>query len=63
MTFGNSVVTVTDVLPDADPFEALGDPQRRAILQLLSRGDLAVQQIADELPISRPAGVGRTGPV
>lgn len=39
----------------ADPFEALGDPYRREILRLLSRGDLAVQQIADALPISRPA--------
>jgi len=38
-----------------DPFEALGDPHRREILHLLSRRDLAVQQIADALPISRPA--------
>ena len=38
-----------------DPFEALGDPHRREILNLLSRRDLAVQQIADALPISRPA--------
>ena len=43
------------MLPKADPFEALGDPYRREILRLLSRGDLAVQQIADALPISRPA--------
>jgi DNA-binding transcriptional ArsR family regulator len=33
----------------------LSDPQRREILRLLSEGDLAVQEIADELPISRPA--------
>lgn len=38
-----------------DPFEALGDPTRRAILRLLSAGDRPVQEIADELPISRPA--------
>jgi DNA-binding transcriptional ArsR family regulator len=38
-----------------DPFEALGDPNRRAILRLLSEGDMAVQAIAAELPISRPA--------
>ena len=38
-----------------DPFEALGDPHRREILNLLSRRDLAVQQIADALTISRPA--------
>jgi DNA-binding transcriptional ArsR family regulator len=38
-----------------DPFEALGDPHRREILRLLSDGDRPVQQIAAELPISRPA--------
>ena len=38
-----------------DPFEALGDPNRRAIVELLRGGDRSVQQIADELPISRPA--------
>jgi DNA-binding transcriptional ArsR family regulator len=41
--------------PRRDPFEALGNPQRRAIVQLLSRGERSVQEIADELPISRPA--------
>jgi DNA-binding transcriptional ArsR family regulator len=43
------------VLPRADPFEALGDANRREILRLLSEGDLAVGQLADSLPISRPA--------
>jgi DNA-binding transcriptional ArsR family regulator len=43
------------VLPNADPFEALGDAHRREILRLLSHEDLAVGQIADALPISRPA--------
>ena len=38
-----------------NPFEALGDPNRRAILELLRGGDRSVQQLADELPISRPA--------
>jgi len=42
-------------VPAADPFEALGDPNRRAILQLLGRGERSVQQLADALPISRPA--------
>jgi DNA-binding transcriptional ArsR family regulator len=51
----NVAVTVTIVLPKADPFEALGDAHRREILQLLSRGDLPVGRIADALPISRPA--------
>ena len=38
-----------------DPFEALADPNRRAIVELLRQGDRSVQQIADQLPISRPA--------
>ena len=38
-----------------DPFEALGDAHRRTILELLRGGDRSVQQLADELPISRPA--------
>jgi DNA-binding transcriptional ArsR family regulator len=38
-----------------DPFEALGDPNRREILRLLSRGDKPVHEIAAALPISRPA--------
>jgi DNA-binding transcriptional ArsR family regulator len=43
------------VLPKTDPFDALGDANRREILRLLSQGDLAVGQLADSLPISRPA--------
>jgi len=38
-----------------NPFEALGDPNRRAIVELLHEGDRSVQQLADALPISRPA--------
>ena len=38
-----------------DPFDALGDPNRRAILALLGTHDRSVQQMADALPISRPA--------
>jgi DNA-binding transcriptional ArsR family regulator len=38
-----------------DPFEALGDPNRRDILRLLSEGDKPVREIAAALPISRPA--------
>jgi DNA-binding transcriptional ArsR family regulator len=44
--------------PVGDPFEALGDPNRRRIVELLGAGGRAgrsVQQLADELPISRPA--------
>ena len=35
--------------PDRDPFDALGDPNR------LGTHDRSVQQLADALPISRPA--------
>jgi DNA-binding transcriptional ArsR family regulator len=38
-----------------DPFDALGDPNRRAIVELLGTGDRSVRELADELPISRPA--------
>jgi DNA-binding transcriptional ArsR family regulator len=38
-----------------DPFEALGDANRREILRLLSDGDKPVREIADAMPISRPA--------
>lgn len=38
-----------------DPFDALGDPQRRAIVELLSSGERSVREIAEALPISRPA--------
>jgi DNA-binding transcriptional ArsR family regulator len=34
---------------------ALGDPTRQAILDRLTRGPLAVGQLADALPVSRPA--------
>src|ERR671934_1411781 len=35
--------------------DALGDPTRRAIFEQLRRGPRAVGEIADELPVSRPA--------
>ena len=38
-----------------DPFDALGDPNRRRIVELLHERDRTVQEIADELPITRPA--------
>ena len=45
---------VLDALP-GDPFDALGDANRRAIVELLRAGDRSVQELADDLPISRPA--------
>lgn len=38
-----------------DPFDALGDPNRRAIVEMLGRGGRSVRELADHLPISRPA--------
>lgn len=47
------MVTIEAVV--GDPFDALGDPQRRAIVELLRDGERSVRDIADALPISRPA--------
>jgi DNA-binding transcriptional ArsR family regulator len=38
-----------------DPMDALGDRTRRAIFEMLRKGPLAVGEIADGLPVSRPA--------
>ena len=46
---------MADPLTTGDPFDALGDPNRRAIVELLGGGERSVQEIADVLPISRPA--------
>ena len=39
----------------SDPFDALGNSHRRAIVELLAAKPRSVQEIADKLPISRPA--------
>ena len=41
--------------PRGDPFDALGDPHRREIVELLSRRGRTVGELASALPISRPA--------
>src|SRR4051812_39013728 len=55
----NDSATVTVVSPmrelPGDPFDALGDANRRAIVELLGGGDRSVRELADALPISRPA--------
>ncbi|MDP9493726.1 MAG: metalloregulator ArsR/SmtB family transcription factor [Actinomycetota bacterium] len=38
-----------------DPFAALGDVHRRAIVEVLAKGEKSVQELAGVLPISRPA--------
>ena len=40
---------------NAPLFDALGDPNRRAILALLGTHERSVQQLTGALPISRPA--------
>lgn len=42
-------------IPAADPFAALGDGHRRAIVESLAGGGRSVSEIARDLPISRPA--------
>jgi DNA-binding transcriptional ArsR family regulator len=42
-------------LKKTDPFDALGNSHRRAIVELLAAKPHSVQEIADRLPISRPA--------
>ncbi len=39
----------------ANGMDALGDPTRRAIFERLAQGPTAVNEIAKELPVSRPA--------
>jgi DNA-binding transcriptional ArsR family regulator len=43
------------VAGESAAFDALADSHRREILAMLRQGDLAVHEIAEELPISRPA--------
>jgi DNA-binding transcriptional ArsR family regulator len=46
---------VAQDLPAGDPFEALGDPHRRRILDLIAAEPRPVGELAAEMPISRPA--------
>ena len=39
----------------ANGMDALGDPTRRAIFERLAQGPTAVSEIAQALPVSRPA--------
>jgi DNA-binding transcriptional ArsR family regulator len=48
-------VTGSAAAPEGDPFGALGDPNRRAIVELLVPGERSVRELAEALPISRPA--------
>jgi DNA-binding transcriptional ArsR family regulator len=39
----------------ADPFQAIADPSRRQILQLLSQDSLTINTLAENFEMSRPA--------
>ena len=45
----------TEPATGTDAWDALGDPHRRTILRLLGERERSVRELADELPISRPA--------
>jgi DNA-binding transcriptional ArsR family regulator len=51
--YGNQIVT--DGPDRSDPFSALGDPNRRRILELLADAPCSVGALAAVMPISRPA--------
>ena len=44
-----------DTYQSGDVLDALGDPTRRAIIACLAERPRAVGELADELPVSRPA--------
>src|SRR6478736_5213145 len=41
--------------PAADRMAVLGDPMRRAIFEMLAEGPRSVGEIAENLPVTRPA--------
>jgi DNA-binding transcriptional ArsR family regulator len=43
------------VTANGHPLDALGDPTRRQVFELLRRGPRSVGELAAELPVSRPA--------
>lgn len=43
------------MLTNGHPLDALGDPTRRQVFELLRRGPRSVGELAAELPVSRPA--------
>jgi DNA-binding transcriptional ArsR family regulator len=46
---------MANAMTAARVFDAMGDPTRRQVLELLRGGERAVAELAAELPVSRPA--------
>ena len=46
---------MADPAPNADTFDAIADPQRRHILEMLAQGELTVTEITARLAILQPA--------
>ncbi len=42
-------------MTDRSPFEALANPTRRALFELLREGPRSVNELAEALPVSQPA--------
>ncbi len=42
-------------MTDRSPFEALGNPTRRALFEMLREGPRSVNELAEALPVSQPA--------
>jgi len=42
-------------MANTNPFEALGNPTRRALFEMLREGPRSVSELADALPVSQPA--------
>lgn len=42
-------------MTDRSPFEALGNPTRRTLFEMLREGPLSVNELAEALPVSQPA--------
>jgi len=42
-------------MTDRSPFEALGNPTRRTLFEMLREGPRSVNELAEALPVSQPA--------
>jgi DNA-binding transcriptional ArsR family regulator len=54
LTYYSSMKSVAR-LPSGDVFDVVGDPTRRRVLDLLTRGELSVRRIAAPFAMTRPA--------